>query len=258
MFANYNQKMYSFYVLLKHFLDPVVLILLLMILCLFISKARRKRYFFILLFPIFLLYTMSISFVSNRLCYFLEKDYLASYGAEDAKVDVIAVLGGGVSENEYVGKTLLSSLSSLRLLHAIQLSRRNGARHLYLVGRGIGRISEAEAMCHVAERLGVPKEKIMIESLSRNTREHAIEMNKAFSDKNIHIGLVTSAYHMKRSEREFRKYFRNIIPLVSDYLYSTPEAPLAFSFIPNSGSLQKTAVALHEMMGLLWYRLKIS
>lgn len=249
--------MYSFYTLLKHFLDPVVLILILMILCLFISKVRRKRYFF-LLFPIFFLYTMSVSFVSNRLCYFLEKDYLASYGAVDVKVDVIAVLGGGVSENEYVGKTLLSSLSSLRLLHAIQLSRRNGARRLYFAGRGTGRISEAEAMYNAAEGLGVPKEKIMIEPLSRNTREHAIEMNKAFSDKNIHIGLVTSAYHMKRSEREFRKYFRNIVPLASDYLYSTPAAPFTRSFIPNAGSLQNTGVVLNEMIGLLWYRLKIS
>ena len=80
--------------------------------------------------------------------------------------------------------------------------------------------------------------------------EHAREMDKSFSNKTIHIGLVTSAYHMKRSEREFRKYFKNVIPMPSDYLYSTSSAPFIFHLIPNTESLRRTSMALMEMVGL--------
>jgi len=59
-------------------------------------------------------------------------------------------------------------------------------------------------MAQSAEKLGVPKEKIRMDSRSRNTWEHAIELNKMFKDKNMTLGLVTSAYHLKRSEKEFK------------------------------------------------------
>ena len=55
-----------------------------------------------------------------------------------------------------------------------------------------------------AERLGIPVTSIKIDPDSRDTWEHAENLNKMFQDKNIKIGLETSAYHMKRSEREFR------------------------------------------------------
>ena len=76
-----------------------------------------------------------------------------------------------------------------------------------------------------------------------------------FQDKGIKIGLVTSAYHMKRSEREFRKYYPNVIPLPSDYLYSSP--PLSIiTFLPGSGNLCKFSTAFREMIGIGWYRIK--
>jgi uncharacterized SAM-binding protein YcdF (DUF218 family) len=123
-------------------------------------------------------------------------------------------------------------------------------------GKGTGRQSEAEVMGKAAERLGVPKERIVMDSASRNTKEHAIEASRMLRDKNVRVGIVTSAIHMKRSEREFRKYFENVVPLASDFLYSVSKTPLIFSFIPNSGSLMKSAMAWHEMIGYAWYRIQ--
>jgi uncharacterized SAM-binding protein YcdF (DUF218 family) len=117
-------------------------------------------------------------------------------------------------------------------------------------------VSEAEAMARLAEKLGVPKEKIKIEPNSRNTGENASEVNKMFTNKNINIGLVTSAFHMKRSEREFKRYFNNVLPLPAHYLYSSPERNVVIRYMPRSEELYKTSIALKEIFAQLWYRLK--
>jgi uncharacterized SAM-binding protein YcdF (DUF218 family) len=111
-------------------------------------------------------------------------------------------------------------------------------------------------MARAAEGLGVPKDRIVEDRHSHNTTEHAVEMDRRFPDKTIRIGLVTSAHHLKRSEREFRAYFANVVPIPSDFLYSYPERPVIMTFVPNTGSLSRSAVALREIAGQFWYRLK--
>jgi uncharacterized SAM-binding protein YcdF (DUF218 family) len=123
------------------------------------------------------------------------------------------------------------------------------------MGKGAKKISEAEVMATSAERLGVPAGKIKVDPASRNTWEHAENLDRMFQDKAIRIGLVTSAYHMKRSEREFKKYFVNVIPLPSDYLYSSPRLSI-FAFMPGSGNLYKCSIAMREIVGITWYRLR--
>jgi uncharacterized SAM-binding protein YcdF (DUF218 family) len=173
-------------------------------------------------------------------------------------LDVVVVLGGGVAETAGTGETLLSQSSASRLLRAVQVFRESGAAQLLCAGKGVGRQTEAEVMARAAERLGVPRERILEDPLSENTRGHAIEMDHRFSDKNLRIGLVTSAYHLKRSETEFRKYFPNVSLFSSDFLYSRPKGSMLLALIPNTDSLFKSAMTLHEMTGLLWYRLKSS
>jgi len=205
-----------------------------------------------------LLYGLSISPVANWLCHSLEKDYIRENPVQPGRLDVVVVLGGGVTETAGTGETLLSQSSASRLLRAVELFRESGAAQLLCAGKGIGRASEGAVMAAAAERLGVPREKILVDSLSENTRGHAVEMDRRFADKTIRIGLVTSAYHLKRSETELRSYFPNVEPFPSDYLYSHPKGPAIPAFVPNTGSLFRSAVALHEMAGLLWYRLKRS
>jgi len=58
-------------------------------------------------------------------------------------------------------------------------------------------------MAQMAKNFGVPKDRIRIDARSRNTYEHAVEFNKMFVDKDIKIGLVTSAYHMRGMSQSF-------------------------------------------------------
>lgn len=59
---------------------------------------------------------------------------------------------------------------------------------------------------------------------------------------------------MKRSEREFRKYFPDVAPLSSDYLYNS-ERVSVFSFLPWSSNLYSFSIAFREIVGIIWYRI---
>lgn len=247
----------NIYALFKAFLDPIVFVLIFIITGFLVSlrSEKKKSARIFLLIAFFILYVTSISPVSNGLSYFLEKKYLSKDNNTIGNLDVVTVLGGGISENKYVKETMQSHETASRLFYAVWVFRNSRAKYLVCVGKGSGKLSEAEVMEIAAVRLGVPATKIKIDPKSRNTREHAVEFNKMFNDKNIYVGLVTSAYHMKRSEREFRKYFPNIFPFPSDYLYSS-SALSVFTFLPSSYNLYISSLVLREIAGITWYKLR--
>ena len=246
------------YTIFKGFLDPIfiVFILLFISFILFWFNCKKKNGALILLLSIILIYGASIAPVANYLCYYLEKDYINNPTAPDKKIDAIVVLGGGTKNINALKNTFNTGLESLRLLHAVVVYNKIGAKYFVCSGKGSGRASEAEVMARLVEKLGVPKEKIRIEPNSKNTGENATELNKMFVNKNISIGLVTSAFHMKRSEHEFKKYFNNVLPLPAHYLYSSPGGNVVIRYMPQSEELYKTSLAFKEIIAQLWYRLK--
>jgi uncharacterized SAM-binding protein YcdF (DUF218 family) len=246
------------YTIFKGFLDPIfiVFILLFISFILFWFNCKKKNGALILLLSIILIYGASIAPVANYLCYYLEKDYINNPTAPDKKIDAIVVLGGGTKNINALKNTFNTGLESLRLLHAVVVYNKTGAKYFVCSGKGSGRASEAEVMARLVEKLGVPKEKIRIEPNSKNTGENASELNKMFVNKNISIGLVTSAFHMKRSEHEFKKYFNNVLPLPAHYLYSSPGGNVVIRYMPQSEELYKTSLAFKEIVAQLLYSLK--
>ena len=246
------------YTIFKGFLDPIfiVFILLFISFILFWFNCKKKNGALILLLSIILIYGASIAPVANYLCYYLEKDYINNPTAPDKKIDAIVVLGGGTKNINALKNTFNTGLESLRLLHAVVVYNKTGAKYFVCSGKGSGRASEAEVMARLVEKLGVPKEKIRIEPNSKNTGENATELNKMFVNKNISIGLVTSAFHMKRSEHEFKKYFNNVLPLPAHYLYSSPGGNVVIRYMPQAEELYKTSLAFKEIVAQLLYSLK--
>jgi uncharacterized SAM-binding protein YcdF (DUF218 family) len=247
------------WIVLKGFLDPlfVVFIFLIISFFIFLQNCKKKSDSLILLLCIIFIYGASIAPVANYLCYYLEKDYISSSGAGGKNnIDAIVVLGAGTKEINALKDTLNTPIESLRLFHAVAVYHKTGAQYFVCSGKGDGRASEAAAMAKLAEVLGVPKEKIRIEPNSKNTGENARELNKMFGNKKISIGLVTSAFHMKRSEREFKKYFDNVMPLPAHYLYSSPAGNVVISYMPQSEELYKSSIAVREIVAQLWYKLR--
>jgi uncharacterized SAM-binding protein YcdF (DUF218 family) len=246
------------YTIFKGFLDPffIVFVLLFISFLLFWLNCKKKNGALILLLSIVLIYGASIAPVANYFCYYLEKDYINNPTAGDKKIDAIVVLGGGTKDINALKDTFNTGIESLRVLHAVVVYNKTGAKYFVCSGKGSGRASEAEAMAKLAEKLGVPKEKIRIEPNSKNTGENANNVNKMFVNKNVNIGLVTSAFHMKRSEGEFKKYFNHVVPLPAHYLYSSPMGNAVIRYMPQSEELYKTSIALKEIVAQLWYKLK--
>ena len=246
------------YTVFKSFLDPVFVVVVLLLIAFFvcIAASKKKTGALILLLSIILLYGVSIFPTANYLFYYLEKDYINNATAGDKNIDAIVVLGYAVKDINALKNTFPMERTSARVLHAVEVYNKNGAKYFVCSGKGIGKSSEAAVMARLAQNLGVPGEKIKLEDKSANTWQNAAELSKMFLNKNISIGLVTSAYHMKRSEREFKKYFNSVLPLPANYFYSSRAENSVVKYIPQSEELYKTSVALREIAAQLWYSIK--
>ena len=247
------------YDILKSFVDPTFIIFVLLFVAFIASLVSGKKNgsALFLFFILILLYGVSISAVSNFLSYKLEKKYISVAPVENkGNVDVIAVLSGGVHDIRPVNAAFPGQSTVARLVHAVLMFKDYNARYLVCMGGNKGKVSGAELMAQMAQDLGVPKERIRIDVKSGNTYEHAVEFNKMFADKNLKIGLVTSAYHMQRSEKEFKKFFPKIVALPSDYLYASPVKTPALRYIPQSEWLSKNTMVFREYIGQIWYGIK--
>lgn len=247
----------TMYILFKSLLDPIAILTILALMALIFTQKSRTpgKHKFILMIPLLLIYCASISPVANSICYLAEKEYLDENLSKDKTIDIIVVLGGGLNKTGSVEGIMLSQQTSARVLKAVTEFNARSGKYLICSGRGRNSISEAEVMQRVAIGLGVPAAKIMLDALSDNTREHVVELNKLVRDKNTTIGLVTSAYHMRRSEKEFKKIFPNIVPLPSDYLFSSQSLSF-YSILPLSENLVRFKIAFRELIGIGWYALR--
>jgi len=246
------------YIILKGFVDPVFIVILLLFIAFFICLigVKKKSGALVLFLTIVLLYGASIFPVANFLCYYLEKDYIKNQSEAQQNIDVLVVLGGGAQDINSLKNTFLTEVTSARLLSAIDVYNKKGAKYFVCVGNGNGKIAEAELMAQLAQRLGVPKEKIRMDTKATNTWTSATQLNKMFANKNISIGLVTSASHLKRAEKEFKKYFNNVVPFPANYYYASSAENIFVKYAPQTNSLCKTSIALREIAGQLWYDVK--
>jgi uncharacterized SAM-binding protein YcdF (DUF218 family) len=105
--------------------------------------------------------------------------------------------------------------------------------------------------------LGVPESMILVESKSLNTTQNArftkelIERN-GFKD----IILVTSAFHMSRSVRQFEKVDLNVTPYPADYQTNIKKRFILNDLIPSADAMSKTSLSIKEYIGLMasgWY-----
>lgn len=251
--------MEDLYTVCKGFIDPVFIIFILLvaalILCFTGSKKKNGILILVLGLAVLLLYGLSIAPVANYLAYSLEKKYFHVPSIKKP-FDAIIVLGGGAHDIRALNNTFASETTAARLLHGVDVFNQYGANYFICAGKGDNRISEGKMMAQMALTLKVPGEKILIDAKSNNTWEHASELHKKFTNKNINIGIVTSAYHMKRAEKEFKKYFSNVVPLPTAYSYSSLGEKKLLKYIPQTAALSTTETMLKEIAGSIWYEIK--
>jgi len=169
-----------------------------------------------------------------------------------AKASAIVVLGGGVVPDspEYRAPAL-SPESLVRLRYAARLGRDSALPVLVSGGSPYGGPPEAEVMAEVL-RTDFAAPPRWLESGSATTAENAAGAYAILApEKRTRIVLVTTAWHMPRAERAFRRAGFEVIPAPTGYR-GARELRL-IDFVPTSAGLSQTRVALWELAGMLWY-----
>lgn len=170
--------------------------------------------------------------------------------------NAIVVLGGGTYFNapEYGGDTV-SSLELERLRYAARLSRET-RKPILLSGGNPQGTSDTEARLAKAVLEDEFKTPVRwIEERSINTAENARYSYEILHEQGIkRIYLVTHAWHMPRAQGAFEAAGFEVVPAPT--AFTTRRTLDALAFVPDGDALRNSRIFAHEVIGLLWYRLK--
>lgn len=170
--------------------------------------------------------------------------------------DAIVVLGGGTYFRaiDYGGDTV-GERTLARLRYAAKLHRATGKPILVSGGKPLGNaLSEGMQMKAVLEQeFNVPVR--WVEGESDNTAGNARLSYTLLESSGVRrIYLVTHAWHMPRAARAFRAAGFAVVPAPT--AFTTRHETTLLTFVPNADALRDSRWFVHEVIGLLWYRLK--
>jgi len=203
-----------------------------------------------------LLILSSIGWVSDSLMMPLERQF-ESFARASKPIDYIVILGcSHTSDASMPATSELNSCSLQRLVEAIRIYRLHPEAQLITSGAAfINEESNAEKVKQAAILLGVPEEKIIIESFPKDTEEEAELIAPRVLGKTV--VLVTNADHMLRSVRYFNLQGVDVIPAPASPWVKGIEQEKAWGYYaPNSSNLVKTTSAWYETVGLFVQWLK--
>ena len=104
-------------------------------------------------------------------------------------------------------------------------------------------------MSQLIRSLGTMNQLTIIDE-PRNTRESAAVLAALPNFGNQSVAVMTSAYHMPRTKAEFQRAGITLCALPTDY--RRVRVGGLSSLIPNMGALSKSALSLHEFLGIAY------
>lgn len=190
----------------------------------------------------------------------LENRFPAFADDDGRPVAGIVVLGGAVEADTSIGRNQITvNDAGEREIALGDLARRfPQARLVFSGGAGSMRedaISEAEIVSRYADTLGVPRNRLILEQQSRNTRENAVFSARMVQPKpGERWLLVTSAWHMPRAMGCFRKAGFDVTAYPVDYRTNWPRDAYRFATFASDG-LGELDIGVKEWIGMLAYKL---
>ncbi len=238
------KNMMTLFKIATNSLLPSTFILIFIILgsFLFMFKKRTSGRIFIALGVIFY-FLFSITPVSDFLLRPLEVKYKPLTFEDMQEANKIVLLLGGREANVLRGSEVL------RISHLTEHKKTiiiSGTDPLLPTS------TEAWAVRNFFIHRGVPEDSIIIEGESRNTRENVMNVVKIVEEKPFF--LVTSAYHMDRSIREFNRLGASPLPAPADFKRKGKDYNV-LDFFPDSQNLKRSDIAFHEYFGTLYYHI---
>jgi len=243
--------------LLNFLMTPIVWVAILLVWTILTKDARKKQKRLIITFAVF--YFFSNGFILGEFMRPYETPAIEENELH-GKYDAGIVLGGMIAYDPAFKRPQFDR-SVDRLMQAITLYRDGKIGKIFISG-GSGSILEkdvleSEILKKYLVKLGIPDSSIIIEKYSKNTRENAL-FSKPILDslnKNGKYLLLTSAFHMPRAIRCFRKVGINATAYSTDRYSGPRKFVFDFVFIPNVQTMEGWDVLLHEWLGLLIYKI---
>jgi uncharacterized SAM-binding protein YcdF (DUF218 family) len=201
------------------------------------------------------LLVLSMPLVGSALVATLERPYVDPLLQH---ADAIVILGSGSYPDapEY-GHDTVSSGSLERLRYGAFLYRKSAKPILVTGGNpwhyGTPEATQMRSLLEEEWRIPVK----WSEDLSHNTFENARNSFAVLNAAGIRrIYLVTHAWHMPRALRVFEA--AGFIVIAAPTRFAKLGPPRLADFVPNADGLMQSARFCHEVLGAIWYRLKIA
>tara|TARA_Y100001934_G_scaffold271066_1_gene357007 strand:+ start:1263 stop:2039 length:777 start_codon:yes stop_codon:yes gene_type:complete len=245
--------------ILPQLVYPFNLALLLLLAALLLIIFGRRRSGFFAVFFSFVILVVCASPLSRVLYGQHELRHPAVPISSSPTADAIVLLGGDVGIP--VPPRSESQLQGNRLLHAFRLFEAGKAPLIIVTGGNVfsqkGLEAEATYSKVILASWGVPNDAILTESKSRNTRQNALYSHQILRTQGVdRILLVSDAFHMPRAVAVFRHAGFEVMPSPSSFSITDYRRPKLLDWWPSLGNLGKAHAVMHEMLGLLVYRLR--
>lgn len=245
--------------ILAFLISPLTWILILLVITLLLKKSKTKKIFSII--------TVCFSFFFTNT--FIAKEFMRMWEYEPVGVknitkhyDAVIILGGGIVTNDAQNDILTFRDNPDRLMQALWLYQ-NGVADKILISSGSGSLEypnmlEGKLLADYLIEIGLPENDIWVDSLSKNTRENAVNTVEILNDSipNGNFLLITSASHMRRSVGCFKKLDFNVDPFPVDFVAGERSWFWMNLLIPNSEALEIWNDLLHEVFGVISYKIK--
>lgn len=207
------------------------------------------------------LWALATPWVAGALVGSLEGDVPAVSIADLPEADVIVVLGGGIAQAAAPREGAELTDAADRVLHAARIHRAGKAPLILTTGgypTYFGDVpSEAASTEALLVEWGVPEDAVIKEEGALDTHMNAVGTKRILEERGLErVILVTSAMHMPRSLATFREEGIDVTPAPTDRLVTTGGVSTALDWLPTSEALDRSRRALHEHLGLLYYRLR--
>lgn len=260
---------YILYRILKPILLPPAWIALALLAALILLKKKKKKIANGLICGVLIIYyILSIKPGADLMSYPIER-YEHNTELEIKMADdtvCIVILSAGLNlGGKLRRKVELSGESLTRLFYGTAFYHSSGRKYPVLFTGGIGNpfhcLDNASTIIRDAVRaMGVSETDIIVDADSRNTYESAIAAGKIIrkkmpGQKRMKIILVTTALHMRRSAAVFEKQGFEVLAYPVGYRTGSIDySPI--DFIPNVCNFATSSYAIHEWLGIIFYRLK--
>jgi uncharacterized SAM-binding protein YcdF (DUF218 family) len=235
------------------FLVPPTVLILLAVLAAWSTLWRPHVGVALTIIATSLLYLAALPVIAARM---LDEVEIKTPAKPDfSSAQAIVVLGGGVhpGDGDRVADTL-GPWSLERVVLAAQAYRQLTLKVAVSGGRVAGaRTSEASLMKATLEtQFNVPV--AWVDDQSRTTYENAVFTAKLLKADNVTtVVLVTQAWHMRRALWSFERAGLQAIPYPAPPTY---ESDRLDDYLPSISALERSYHALHEAIGLAYYRLR--